>query len=129
VVDGHHLDALVEVVHGITTLSHHRLNEAVGLCHRLPGLVDETLLRLQPLLCVRLARRGFEVADLQGATSLDAPAQLGLGAAAVTLLVDQPVILRSEPFLQRPRPQLWDRHHGDDEHYDNGQHHKQPGHE
>ena len=65
-VDRHVCSALLEVLgDGVAALAHDLRDERVGLGHRGRRLIDEGPLRRGPALGVALARRGFQVADLQ----------------------------------------------------------------
>jgi hypothetical protein len=129
VVDGDHLDPLVELVDRVAPVAHHPLHQLVGVGDGGRGLVDEPLLDGTPLLGVALPHGRVEVDDLEGVAALGPPGELGFGTAPVALLGDDPVVLGTEPLLQRagPHPGRQQRagHDQDDDDHTNDQ----PGHE
>src|SRR4051812_10003190 len=94
---------LESFVDGISAFLHDLLQEHLGLVQRGAGRVDEARLRLLPTTGVALALTRTERTDLELLALLLPLRELGLGRPALAptcSVVDHPVVLRPEPFLQ-----------------------------
>src|SRR5581483_6183797 len=116
-VDGYVRGALLEVLHRVAAIRHHRLDQAVRARDGGARIVDELRLHGPPACDVPILGSGRERPDVEVPAALLPCRKLLLGRARAVGLLRDPLVLRAEPLAQLRAPALRQGlpdDHGDD---------------
>jgi len=117
--DGDISGALLEVGHGIAACSHDAVYERVGFADGDSGVVDETVLNLNPVLPELIAHGWAEFFDGEALNALLAIDELDFGFGGVATFEDGAIVLGTKLLFEVLAFALAEDHYNEGGDYDN----------